>query len=128
MSDFNTWMALRSAMQANNARRSVGRDTVRRVAQFARPHRRVIVAFLVLATVSAVLGVLSPILAGWAVDAIIKGASTSRVVGLALVIALVALADAGFGLWGRVKSSQLGEGVIFDLRSRVYQHVQAMPV
>ena len=54
------------------------RDTLRRVAEFAPPHRRTIAVFLVLATVSAVLGVATPLLAGRAVDAIVEGEPTAR--------------------------------------------------
>ena len=50
---------------------------MRRVAEFARPHRRTIAAFLLLATVSAVLGVATPVLAGRAVDAIVEGRDTA---------------------------------------------------
>jgi ABC-type multidrug transport system fused ATPase/permease subunit len=109
MSELNMWMALQSSMH-EGTRRGVRRATLRRVAEFARPHRRTIVAFLVLATTSAVLGVAAPVLAGWTVDAI------------------VALIDAGVGLFGRLHSSRLGEGLIFDLRRKVFGHVQRMPV
>ena len=72
MSDFQMWNALQSAMQDDGARRRVDRRTWRRVLSFARPHRRTIVAFLALATVAAILGVLTPVLAGRAVDAIVE--------------------------------------------------------
>src|SRR5215207_7549060 len=120
MSEMNTWMALESAMQQGQTHgRTVSKGTVRRVAQFARPHRRTIVLFLVLATVSAVLGVLAPLLAGRAVNAIVERHQTRTVVVLALLIAVVTLVDAGVGLLERLKSSQLGEGLILDLRRQV---------
>jgi ABC-type multidrug transport system fused ATPase/permease subunit len=129
MSDINSWMALHSAMQDDGrARRRVDRDTWRRVRAFARPHRRTIATFLALATVSAVLGVATPLLAGRAVDAIVDGRSRGTVVVLALLIALVALVDTAVGLGERLTSSRLGEGVILDLRRRVFEHVQAMPI
>jgi ATP-binding cassette subfamily C protein len=129
MSDINSWMALHSAMQDDGrTQRPVDRDTWRRVLDFARPHRRTIATFLVLATVSAVLGVATPLLAGRAVDAIVEGGSRGTVVVLALLIALVALVDTAVGLGERLTSSRLGEGVILDLRRRVFEHVQAMPV
>src|SRR5262245_46279400 len=106
--DGNMWMALRSAMQDGGARRSVQRDTFRRVMRFAQPHRRTIVAFLALAVVSAVLGVATPVLAGRAVDAIIDQRSSSVVVGLAALIAAVAVVSAVVGLFERLQSSRLG--------------------
>ncbi|MGI9051776.1 MAG: ABC transporter ATP-binding protein [Ilumatobacteraceae bacterium] len=129
MSDFSAWSALQSAMRQQDAPRGgVDRRTWRRVAHFAGPHRRTIVAFLVLATLSAGLGVLAPVLAGRAVDAIVKGDTIGTVVALAVALALVAVVDAGVGLLERVQSSRLGEGLILDLRRRVFEHVQRMPI
>jgi ABC-type multidrug transport system fused ATPase/permease subunit len=122
-------MALRSAMQDDGrARRPVRRETWRRVAEFARPQRRTIAFFLVLATASAILGVATPLLAGQAVDAIVGGDPTRTVVLLAVGIALVAVLDTAIGLLERLTSSRLGEGLILDLRRRVFEHVQAMPI
>lgn len=125
---FDMWTALESAIQGDGQKRNVNRATVRRVAQFARPHRTTIVTFLVLATVLAALGVLSPVLAGRAVDAIVDGDDRSRVVGLAIAIAVVAFAEAGVGLLERIQSSRLGEDIILDLRRQVFAHVQRMPI
>jgi ABC-type multidrug transport system fused ATPase/permease subunit len=128
VSEFSMWSALESAMQAGGPRRRVGWGTVRRVASFARPHRATIATFLVAATVAAVLGVASPLLAGRAVDAIVEQRGTSTVVGLAVLLAVVAVADAAVGLVERLQSSRLGEGLILDLRRRVFEHVQRMPI
>ncbi len=128
VTDINGWMALQSAMQAGGAPRAVRRATVRRVASFARPHRRTIVKFLMLATVSAVLGVASPVLAGNAVDAVVEGRGSAVLVSVAALIAVIALVDAGVGLLERLQSTRLGEGLILDLRRRVFEHVQRMPV
>ncbi|MGH9190322.1 MAG: ABC transporter ATP-binding protein [Acidimicrobiales bacterium] len=121
-------MALESAMQEGNNRRSVSRATLRRIAAFARPHRRTIIIFLVLSTAGAALGVATPVLAGRAVDAIVDRRPVSNVVWLAVVIAGIALLDAGIGLLSRFHSSRLGEGLILDLRRAVFEHVQRMPV
>jgi ATP-binding cassette subfamily B protein len=129
MSDINSWMLLQSAMQADgHVRRPVARDTRRRVREFARPHRRTIVTFLVLATVSAVIGVATPLLAGRAVNAIVGRDDRSTVVVLGFAIALIAVLDAGVGLLERLMSSSLGEGLILDLRRKVFGHVQGMPI
>src|SRR5687768_10245902 len=128
MSEFNMWMALHSAMQDGGGRKSVNRATLRRVVAFARPHRRTIVAFLVLATATAMLGIGLPVLAGRAVDAIVDGAATSTVVWLAVFIAVIALFDAVIGLLERQQSARLGENLILDLRRQVFEHVQRMPI
>ena len=86
--DFSHWMALESAMQGEQPKRPFSRATLRRIAGFARPHRRKLVAFLILSATSAVIMVATPVLAGWVVDAIIEGDDQSRVIGLAVVIAV----------------------------------------
>ena len=124
------WSALESAMQQGSGAkgRKVRRATLRRVLRFARPHRRTIVVFVALATASAVLNVATPVLAGRAIEAIIDRRSDGVVIGLAVVIAVVAVVSAAIGLAERRMSSGLGEGLILDLRRAVYEHVQRMPV
>jgi ABC-type multidrug transport system fused ATPase/permease subunit len=125
---FSHWMALESAMHGEQKKRSFSRGTLRRIAAFARPHRRALVAFLVLSVISATLAVASPVLAGWVVDAIIKHGSEGRVLGLAGAIAGVAVLDAAVGIAERWQSARIGEGLILDLRRTVFAHVQRMPV
>jgi ABC-type multidrug transport system fused ATPase/permease subunit len=126
--DMNTWTALRSAMQDDGTRARFSWATLRRVLDFARPHRSTIITFLALATVGAVIGVTIPVLAGQAVDAIVNEEATSTVVRLAVIIAVLALIAAGIGLLTRLHSSRLGEGLILDLRRKVFTHVQQMPI
>jgi ATP-binding cassette, subfamily B, bacterial len=125
---FSHWMALESAIHGERSRRRFTRSTLRRVAAFARPHRKALIAFLVLSIVSAVLAVATPVLAGWVVDALIEDGSESRVLWLAAGIALVAVLDAVVGIAERWQSSRIGEGLILDLRRAVFGHVQRMPV
>ncbi|MFD6989867.1 ABC transporter ATP-binding protein, partial [Streptomyces sp. NPDC059943] len=70
----------------------------------------------------------TPVLAGRVVDAIVSGGDERLVVQLALLIAFIAVAEAGLGLLGRRLSATLGEGLILDLRIAVFDHVQRMPV
>ncbi|WP_439378630.1 ABC transporter ATP-binding protein [Amycolatopsis lexingtonensis] len=124
----NMWGLWSSAMRADDVPKGLSRGTLKRVARFARPHWRRLVAFLVLTVVSAVLAVSTPVLAGKVVDAIVGGHDLPVVVWLAVVIAALAVADAGFGLIERWQSARIGEGIIFDLRRAVFEHVQRMPV
>ncbi|MDQ2585609.1 ABC transporter [Saccharothrix yanglingensis] len=123
-----SWGLMRSAMRASEAPRGVRRATVWRVWGFARPHRRRLTLFLLLTVVSAVLAVSTPVLAGRVVDAVVGGRDVSVVVWLAVAIALIAVVDAGLGLVERWQSARIGEGLIFDLRRAVFEHVQRMPV
>ncbi|MDX3451856.1 ABC transporter ATP-binding protein [Streptomyces sp. ME02-8801-2C] len=122
------WMQLHSVMNAQQERRPFDRATLRRIAEFARPHRRRIIRFVVLSVLTALLAVATPVLAGRVVDAIVSGGDESTVVRLALLIAVIAVAEAGLGIAGRWLSSTLGEGLILDLRTAVFDHVQRMPV
>ncbi|WP_204766838.1 ABC transporter ATP-binding protein [Lentzea nigeriaca] len=112
----------------SDAPSKVRRGTFRRVLAFARPHRAKLFVFLLLTVISSVLAVTTPLLAGRVVDAIVGGSTPSVVVWLALLIALVALVDAGLGVVERWQSTRIGEGLIYDLRRAVFGHVQKMPV
>ncbi|MFF5403804.1 ABC transporter ATP-binding protein [Streptomyces misionensis] len=122
------WTQLHSVMYAQADRRPLARATLRRIAAFARPHRAGIVRFVLLGVVTALLAVATPVLAGRVVDAIVSGHDPGTVVHLSLLIALVAVAEAGLGILGRRLSATLGEGLILDLRTAVFDHVQRMPV
>src|ERR671913_2560139 len=126
--DFSHWMALESAMQGDQPRRAFSRATLRRILAFARPNRRALTGFLVLSVVAALLTVATPVLAGQVVDEIVQGRDEGRVIGLAGLIAMVAVFDAVVGIAARWQSSKIGEGLILDLRRAVFGHVQRMPV
>ncbi|WP_030611729.1 ABC transporter ATP-binding protein [Streptomyces sclerotialus] len=122
------WHSMHSTVTAQQDKRPFSRATVRRIAAFARPHCRNLVAFLLLSTVTSMLAVATPLLAGRVVDAIVHRSSTELVLGLSGLIAAIAVAEAGLGLLTRRLSATIGEGLILDLRTTVYDHVQRMPV
>src|SRR5689334_10352664 len=103
------------------------RELLRRIWRFAGRHHRRLGAFVAVSIVSALLGLTTPLLAGRVVDEIGRGA-LGVVVALAGVIAAVAVAEAGIALVTRWLSSTIGEGLILDLRTAVFDHVQRMPV
>src|SRR3954452_20887912 len=92
------WTQLYSVMNAQQERRPFARATLRRIADFARPHRRRIGQFVVLSVVTALLAVATPVLAGHVVDTIVKGGDERTVIRLAVLIAVIALAEAAFGI------------------------------
>ncbi|QKW38823.1 ABC transporter ATP-binding protein [Actinomadura sp. NAK00032] len=125
--EVTAWMSLHHAMNAQDGR-PFSKATLRRIGGFARPHRRPLAAFLILSVVMAVIAVATPVLAGWVVNAIVDRDATSTVVALAVVIAVLAVAEGGLGLANRWLSARIGEGLILDLRTAVFDHVQRMPV
>jgi ATP-binding cassette subfamily B protein len=126
--DFSHWMAMESAIHGERRRRTVSKDTLRRIFAFAKPHRRALLWFIVLSVIGSLLTVATPVLAGRVIDEITSSGQASTVIALAVVIAIVAVADACFGLAERWQSAKIGEGVILDLRRAVFAHVQRMPV
>jgi ATP-binding cassette, subfamily B, bacterial len=122
------WVSLYHAMNAEDERRPFSRATLRRIAGFARPHRAELVKFLLLSVVTAALAVATPVLAGQVVDAIDTGADVRVVVWIAVLIAIIAIAEAGLGILSRWLSARIGEGLILDLRTAVFDHVQRMPI
>uniref|UniRef100_A0AAU2JZM6 ABC transporter ATP-binding protein/permease n=1 Tax=Streptomyces sp. NBC_00049 TaxID=2903617 RepID=A0AAU2JZM6_9ACTN len=126
--EVTAWTSLHSAINAQQDRRPLSRAGLRRVAAFARPHRRGLTSFLLLSVVTALLAVATPVLASRVVTSIVDGRDGGTVTRLALLIALIAVAEAGLGLLTRRLSATLGEGLILDLRTAVFDHVQRMPV
>lgn len=104
------------------------RKLLSRIWRFAARHRRRLGWFVAISVVSALLTVTTPVLAGRVVDAITQGGPASTVLLLAVVIAAVAVAEAAVALVTRWLSSNIGEGLILDLRTAVFDHVQRMPV
>ncbi len=125
------WSMLRSIRREDELKNhKIGREVARRVLAFAGPYRRDIGIFLVAVVFDAVIGVATPVLAGRVVNAITSGRSTAdtTVIKLAVLIAALAVVDAGLSLVNRWYSARIGEGIILDLRTKVYDHVQRMPV
>ncbi|MFI6818088.1 ABC transporter ATP-binding protein [Nonomuraea sp. NPDC050328] len=104
------------------------RGTVRRIARYAKPFTRLITVFLALVVLGSVIVVANPLLMKAVIDDGILLKNTGVVIGLAVAIAVLALLDAGLTLAQRWFSSRIGEGLIFNLRTEVFDHVQRMPV
>jgi len=111
---------------ASMAGKKLAPGTIRRVVSFARPYRKELAVFLVLTVISSVIGVATPLLAGEVVNQITSNGTVRAVLLIAAVIAGLAVLDALLSLATRWYSSRIGEGLIFDMRTRVFQHVQQM--
>ncbi|TQM84048.1 ABC-type multidrug transport system fused ATPase/permease subunit [Saccharothrix saharensis] len=122
------WMSLYHVTNAQDDKRPFSVATFRRIWAFARPHRVRLTQYLTLSVVVAVLAVVTPVLAGRIVDAIVNGSAYRVVLTLAVVIAGIAIVEAGLGLVTRWLSASIGEDLILDLRTTVFDHVQRMPI
>ncbi len=110
------------------ARQRLAPGTVARVAGFARPYRRSLIAFVSLILVEAAVGASIPLVYREIIDVGIAEKNTSLVVSLAGLLVVLALAGASISLVQRWCSASIGEGLIFDLRTQVFDHVQRQPV
>lgn len=110
------------------ATRKLKEGTIARIAQFARPYRSSIMVFLGLVVVDGILAAVPPLLYMTIIDRGIVEGDANLVIVLAAALAGIALVNAGLGLAQRWLSSRIGEGLVFDLRTRVFEHVQRMPV
>jgi ATP-binding cassette subfamily B protein len=125
----SAWSTARSFTRDRSvAQRKLAPGTTRRVLAYARPYRRLILAFLALVVFDAVLVVATPLLFRRLIDDGVGEGNRELVVGLALVVAALAVVDAVAGLAQRWFSSRIGEGLIYDLRSQVFGHVLRQPV
>ncbi len=106
----------------------VKRGTLKRMLQFARPYRGLLIIFLVTVIVDAIVSSLSPLVLRAIIDKGIAGKREGLVIGLSALTAVLALADAGLSLFQRRTSAIVGESLIFDMRSRVFSHIQSMPI
>src|SRR3954470_21958465 len=126
-------------MDSMNVMRAMRRDravlekqlppgTWRRVVRFAHPYRRELTVFVLLVIGDALIGVITPVLAGRVINHITRHDAAGTVVRIALIIAALAVVDAGLSFSQRWYSARIGEGLIFDLRTAVFDHVQRMPL
>ncbi|MGH3278168.1 MAG: ABC transporter ATP-binding protein [Trebonia sp.] len=102
--------------------------TVRRIGGYARAHLRELIFFTGLNAVGAVLVVASPLLLRAIIDDGIEARKTTVVTWLAVLVAGLALLNMGVSLAQRWYSARIGEGLIYDLRTQVFDHVQRLPV
>ena len=128
------WVALRSFSRDSSVKDiTLAPGTVRRIVRFAAPYRRQLAAFLVVIVIDAVVAIAPPLVLARIIDDGIgtNPPATGRpglVVALSVFVAGLALFDAVLSLINRYFSARIGEGLIYELRSQVYAHVQKMPI
>ncbi len=125
----NSWQAYRSLTRDRSVSdRKVNRALVRRILGYASKYRTLIVFFLITLVLVSLLSVAQPLMIPRLVDDGINEGNSTVVTVMALIIAGLAILDAALGLVSRWFSSRIGEGLIYDLRTEVYDHVQRQSV
>jgi ATP-binding cassette, subfamily B, bacterial len=123
------WGVMRSMRRDQSVTHAkVARGTGRRILRFAAPYKRILGFFLVLVVIDAVIGAANPLIFREIINQGIIRHQTGLIVTLALIVAGLAVADAFLSLGQRFVSARIGEGLIFDMRTKVFAHVQKMPL
>lgn len=123
------WMSLRSLTSDQTVKeQKLKKGTVSRIFSYAKPYKSSIIFFLITVVIDAVLVVASPLILKKLIDEGVIPGDSNLVTRMALLVGLIAIADAIFSLIGRWFSSRIGEGLIYDLRSEVFGHVQRQSI
>ena len=122
-------MALRSMSSDQSVKhQKLKSGTLKRIFSFALPYRKFLTIFIFTVVIDAILVVATPLLLRSLVDDGVVPGRPDVVTRLALIVAALAIADAAFSMLGRWFSSRIGEGLIYDLRSQVFEHVQKQSI
>ena len=123
------WQLMRSFRRDESVTsQHLSKGLLRRIVRFAAPYRRMLLVFLVMIIVDAAIGAANPLIYRAIIDDGILPKRTGFVVELAVLLAALALLDAGLSLAERWISARVGEGLIFDMRTQVFEHFQRMPI
>jgi ATP-binding cassette, subfamily B, bacterial len=123
------WHAMRGfSRDPSVVKTKLSPGTVRRIAGYARPYRLDLAIFLIAAALDAVVTVVYPLLLAVVIDQGILHKRTDIVLWAAGAVAGLAIFDAFLGVVQRYFTSRVGEGLIYDLRTQVFGHVQRQPI
>jgi len=123
------WHAMHSFSRDRSVtKQRLKKGTVRRISHYARPYRWDLLIFLLAAALDAVVTVSYPILLGVIIDKGIIPKRTGVVLALAGVVVGLAIFDSLLTVVSRYFTARVGEGLIYDLRTEVFSHVQRQPI
>ena len=125
----SAWALMRTMRRDDEvAHQKLPPGTVKRILRFASPYRWRLAAFLVMIVVDALVTAANPLLYRMIIDRGIGHHDTRLIAIVAGVVAALAVVDAGLTLVQRWVSSTIGEGLIYDMRTRVFDHIDRMPI
>ena len=129
MSMHSTWMSFRSLTQDSSVKnQKLKPGTLKRIASFAIPYKVSLTFFLITVVIDAFLIVATPLLLRKLIDDGVIPKNTELVTQLAFAVGIIALLDALFSMIGRWFSARIGEGLIYDLRRMIFEHVQKQSI
>ncbi|MGZ4689119.1 MAG: ABC transporter ATP-binding protein [Acidimicrobiia bacterium] len=122
-----TMMSFRRDPEAVRGKK-VERELLRRVLRMTRPYRGALIGFLIAVIAAAVIGVVPALLFRSLIDTAVPDKNQALVLGLAVAAVLIALTSAMLSLIQRWYSARVGEGLIYDMRVALFDHVQRLPI
>ena len=123
------WHAMRSFSRDRSiTQQRIKPGTIRRIMSYARPYRRELIWFLIIVALDACITVAVPLLLRSLIDNGILPRNTGVVLAIGAAVVGLALFDAVLSIGQRWYSARIGEGLIYDLRTEVFRHVQRQPI
>ncbi len=123
------WGGMRSLRQDRAVlEHRVRKGTARRMLTFAVPYKKILAIFLPVVILDAIIGAINPLILRSLIDNGILKSNENLVIGLSVLVAVLAIFDAGLSLTDRRISAYIGEHLIYDMRSKVFRHIQRMPL
>lgn len=124
-----TWMSFRSLTADQSVKnQKLKAGTLHRIAAFAKPYKIALILFLITVVIDAFLVVATPLLLRQLIDEGVIPGNSGLVTRLAFTVGLIACLDALFNMIGRLFSARIGEGLIYDLRKLIFEHVQKQSI
>ena len=125
----STWMSFRSLTADQSVKnQKLKPGTISRITRFAIPYKISLIFFMITVVIDAFLIIASPLLLRKLIDDGVIPKDFELVTSLAVLVGLIAIQDAVFSMIGRWFSARIGEGLIYDLRKQVFEHVQRQSI
>ena len=129
MSMHSTWMSFRSLTADQSVKnQKLKPGTISRITRFAIPYKISLIFFMITVVIDAFLIIASPLLLRKLIDDGVIPKDFELVTSLAVLVGVIAILDAVFSMIGRWFSARIGEGLIYDLRKQVFEHVQRQSI
>ena len=123
------WGGMRSVRQDRAVlQHRIKKGTARRMLTFAVPYKKILAVFIPVVILDAIIVAVNPLILRALIDNGILKKDKDLVIELAILVAVLALGDAGLALTERRISAYIGESLIYDMRSKVFRHIQRMPL
>lgn len=125
----STWMSFRSLTADQSVKnQKLKPGTISRITRFAIPYKISLIFFMITVVIDAFLIIASPLLLRKLIDDGVIPKNFELVTSLAVLVGIIAILDAVFSMIGRWFSAKIGEGLIYDLRKQVFEHVQRQSI